>query len=210
MIANEQLRAAFLDEPMLHYFKSKLPELPYHGLLARIEETLKFLYLASECTGPIPVSREIDEIWHYWILQTQEYASLCESLPTGTMIHHSSNEYLRYFDQTVGKNNDLALDVKMLALYVGNFGPFEPGRAKYWLFATHLVQRCGWTTQQLNDWLQTTTPDELKPIADFGEMQAMTCVTNSNRKTPLARQHHNSIQLRESPADTALSPAQRN
>jgi hypothetical protein len=195
MIANEHLRAAFLDEPMLCYFKSKLPELPDHELLARIEETLKFLYIASECTGPIPVSRDIDEIWHYWILQTKEYASLCELLPTGTVIHHSSNEYLRYFDQTIGQSSDLALDVKMLALYVGNFGPFETGRTHYWLLATHLVQRCGWTTQQLNDWLQTTAPDEAESAVDTGKLQDATCVKAANTEPPLVRRPDRSVAL---------------
>ena len=165
MIANEQLRAAFLDEPMLRYFRSKLSDLPDHELFARIEETLKFLFIASECTGSIPVSRDIDDVWHLWILQTQEYLTLCESLPTGSFIHHSSNEYLRYFDPTVGEASDSALDVKMLALYVRNFGPFEASRTKYWLLAAHLVQRYGWTTQELNDWLQPSLGDALPPAS---------------------------------------------
>jgi hypothetical protein len=186
MIANEQLRAAFLDEPMLRYFRSKLSDLPDHEVLARIEETLKFLFIASECTGSIPVSREIDDVWHLWILQTQEYLALCESLPTGSFIHHSSNEYLRYFDPTVGEASDSALDVKMLALYVRNFGPFDESRTQYWLLAAHLIQRYGWTTQQLNDWLQTSL-DEAAPQASALEGDDASKVTSvgAGSSTPL-------------------------
>ncbi len=152
-MTNDQLAAAFLDPPMLNYFRRKFAELPADELQARIEETLKFLFISHECTGAIPVSREIDAIWHAWILQTREYATLCERLPARDFIHHSSNDYLRYFDPAVGERDDLMQDVRMLALYVANFGPFEAGRTKYWLFAGHLLERRGWSVEQLNDWL---------------------------------------------------------
>jgi hypothetical protein len=163
VISGPQLREAFLDAPMWHYFKCKLRDVEEAELLLRIEETLKFLFIAGECTGSIPVSREIDDVWHLWILQTQEYMRLCEQLPQGSYIHHSSNDYLRWFDPAVGEGQPLAEDVKMLALYVRNFGPFEPERVRHWLLAAHLVQRCGWTVGSLNDWLQSSPSSALAP-----------------------------------------------
>src|SRR5258708_1342495 len=80
-ITTERLRAAFRPVPMAQYFGRKLPHLAPDELEARIEETLKFLMLASQCTGSIPVTGDIDEIWHYWILQTQQYDALCAALP---------------------------------------------------------------------------------------------------------------------------------
>ena len=154
MISNQTLLAIFLDEPMFRYFRIKIPHLSNAELFLRIEETLKFLTIADQCTGAIPVSREIDEIWHYWILQTQEYMNLCKLLPTGEYIHHSSNDYDRYFDPGVNDRSNLGLDIKMLALYVTNFGPFEENRARHWLLASHLIEKCGWTVQQLNEWLE--------------------------------------------------------
>jgi hypothetical protein len=56
--------AAFLDPPMHHYFAHKFSSLPKDELRVRIEETLKFLFVSHECTGAIPVTKEIDEIWH--------------------------------------------------------------------------------------------------------------------------------------------------
>jgi hypothetical protein len=153
MITNDQLGAAFLEPPMLRYFRCKFAELPADELRARIEETLKFLFISHECTGAIPVNRDIDAIWHAWILQTREYSNLCERLPARSFIHHSSNDYLRYFDASIGEQTDLMHDVKMLALYVANFGPFEASRTKYWLLASHLVERRGWSVGELNDWL---------------------------------------------------------
>lgn len=142
-----------LDAPMLHYFRRKFRELPPEELALRIEETLRFLFISHECSGSIPVSQEIDDVWHAWILQTQEYVALCEKLPTGRYIHHSSNDYLRYFDSSVGEPDGLELDVKMLALYTANFGPFEESRAMHWLLGRHLLQRCGWSVGMLNEWL---------------------------------------------------------
>lgn len=153
MKTHKGLSGALLDAPMQHYFRRKFQDLPSAELELRIEETLRFLFLAHECSGSIPVSREIDEVWHAWILQTQEYVALCEKLPTGSYIHHCSNDYLSYFDPAVGEREDLALSVRMLALYVTNFGPFEAQRSRHWLLASHLQQHCGWSLSMLNDWL---------------------------------------------------------
>ena len=82
-ITGEDLRAAYLTAPMMHYFRKKLAEVADDDLLARIEEALKYLAISRYCRSAIPVTREIDDIWHYWILQTQEYEQLCRVLPGG-------------------------------------------------------------------------------------------------------------------------------
>ena len=87
------------------------------------------------------MSRDIDNVWHYWILQTQEYQRLCEGLNGGKLIHHSSNDYIGYFDKDVGTHETLSIDVKMLAAYVENFGLFEADRVHYWLLADHLLEK---------------------------------------------------------------------
>jgi hypothetical protein len=136
------------------YFEKKLPEVPAAEIDARIEEAVKFLNMAVYCEGNIPVSKEIDEIWHYWILETKEYAKLCAALQGRKFIHHSSNVYAEC-NRVVSEalDNDLGQGVAMLANYVLNYGPFQPDRVKYWLLATHLVEDCGMTIDHLNAWL---------------------------------------------------------
>jgi len=153
MKTERSLSAALLGAPMAHYFSRKFADLPDDELACRIEETLRFLFISHECSGSIPVSRDIDDVWHAWILQTQEYEALCQKLPTQRFIHHSSNDYLSFFDPLVGENDGLERDVRMLALYVVNFGPFDERRAMHWLLARHLLQRCGWSLSDLNSWL---------------------------------------------------------
>ena len=158
MITGEELCETLLSPAMLHYFQKKLPHLPESELRVRIEETLKFLAIATYCSGSIPVSRDIDEIWHYWILQTQEYQALCASLADGEFLHHTSNDYVEYFDADISRRECLEMDVQMLATYVLNYGPFEERRIKYWLLASYLVEKCGWKIRALNDWLRLLRP----------------------------------------------------
>src|ERR1700761_2626398 len=95
MIGNEQLREAFLPPAMLSYFEQKLPDVPPAEVLVRVEETLKFLNMATYLSGDIPVTREIDDVWHLWILETRAYFELCDALHGRTYIHHMSNVYAR-------------------------------------------------------------------------------------------------------------------
>lgn len=158
LISNRQLREAFLSPQMEGYFRKNLPEVPATEILVRIEEALKFLNMATYCEGNIPVSQEIDDIWHYWILETKEYAKLCASLEGREFIHHCSNAYAESdTDATVTPANTLEQDVVMLGNYVRNYGPFEGNRIKYWLLANHLVNKSGMTIDQLNSWLVSGT-----------------------------------------------------
>jgi hypothetical protein len=145
MITNRQLRAAFVDDATLQYFRRKLPDIGEDEVRARLEETLKFLFIASACSGATPVTREIDEVRHLWILHTAECAPLREAPENGACGH------FRGSPEAVG-NRGPREDVKMLALYVRNFGPLDPARVKYWLLATELMRR-GWSVGEINDWL---------------------------------------------------------
>jgi hypothetical protein len=153
-ISNRELTDAFLSTQMRCYFERKVPDVSSVEVGVRIEETLKFLNMATYCDGSIPVSKEIDDIWHLWILETKEYAKLCTSLQGGAFLHHSSNVYAECGgDGAKAPTNDLEQDVAALGNYVLNYGPFEAKRIRYWLLAAHLVDNCGLTVRELNDWL---------------------------------------------------------
>jgi hypothetical protein len=155
-ITGEQLRSTYLSPAMWHYLRKKVPHLSDMELEVRAEETLKFLGIATYCSGAIPVSKEIDEIWHYWILQTQEYKALCRAMHGQEFIHHSSNDYLEYADTNVRSRNSLLSDVRMLATYFSNYGPFYEPRVKYWLLASYLCEKRNWSVHQLNAWLTSS------------------------------------------------------
>jgi hypothetical protein len=154
MITGQELRAELLNPAMKHYFNMKLAPLPSEEVDARIEETLKFLNMAVYCRGGIPVSEEIDQVWHYWILETMEYEKLCSKLTGETMIHHSANNYLEYTDKELKiLRVSLADGIAVLLSYVQNYGPFEPDRTRFWRFATAIMERQRWDAPALNRWL---------------------------------------------------------
>jgi hypothetical protein len=139
---------------MEQYFQKKLPELPVDVLRLRLDETLKFLNIATYCDGPIPVTADIDEIWHLWILETQEYARLCERLQGRQFLHHTSNAYLSCVEESDDYlERKVDVQVEILGTYYLNYGEFSAEAVPYWCFANHLVDDCGWTVGQLNEWL---------------------------------------------------------
>jgi hypothetical protein len=164
-ISNQQLKDAFLTPQMKCYFQKKLPEICPVDLDIRIEETLKFLNIATYCHGSIPVSREIDEIWHFWILETQEYQRLCHALQGRNFIHHSSNAFLNCSGEIVPPIEDeLEQQTAMLGTYVLNYGPFDADRVRYWKLASHLVDNVGWSIEYLNDRLIAATTVSDRPV----------------------------------------------
>jgi hypothetical protein len=157
MITNAQLRELFVSAHLKHYFLKKLAPLPSDEVDVRVEETLKFLNMATYITGNIPVSKEIDDLWHYWILETQEYRKLCMRLHGGKFLHHTSNDYLAFADPDVSAQVlDLEQEVAILSSYVLNYGPFEPKRVKYWPIAERLLHQRGWHIEALNAWLSSS------------------------------------------------------
>jgi len=119
---------------MKYYFDKKLAPLSSAEVDVRIEEALKYLNMAVYCNGDIPFSKEIDDVWHYWILETAEYQKLCAKLHGRTFLHHSSNDYAEYFDADAkNRKIDLEFGISILSSYVRNYGSFEPDRVKYWL-----------------------------------------------------------------------------
>jgi len=137
MITNRQLREVSLSPQMKFYFERKLAPLPSHEIEARIEEMLKYLNMAIHCNGDIPVSKEIDDVWHYWILET-------------------ADDYAAFVDADIkNRRIDRPLGVSILSSYVLNYGPFMPERVRYWPLAERLMERLGWDVDQLNDWLRS-------------------------------------------------------
>ncbi len=77
-----------------------------HGSLVerQVTECLRYLYLVSRHHDQLgglflPVEQDIDEIWHYLILQTREYRALCEERLPGALLHpppqHRLQDYQR-------------------------------------------------------------------------------------------------------------------
>lgn len=167
MITNEQLRRAFLSPQMKFYFGRKLPDLGSDDVDARIEELLKYLNMAIHEAGDIPFTAEIDEVWHYWILETKEYAALCAKLHGGQFLHHSSNDYLQYGqDDTKAPEYDVQRGLGILSSYVLNYGPIQPDRVRYWPLVDALMAHLQCDLGGLNQWLASVHAPAPAPLVE--------------------------------------------
>jgi hypothetical protein len=104
-----------------------------HAGCRRFAGPTKYLNRAIHSDGDIPFSREVDEIWQYWVLETAEYLALCRKLPAGGFIHHTSNDYVEFSEEGVkNKKIGLARGWAIPNAYVLNYGPFQADRIRYW------------------------------------------------------------------------------
>jgi hypothetical protein len=148
-ILNHQLRDRYVSPQLRFYFDQKLAPRPIQEVDELLEEALKFLSMASFIVG-------IDDVWHYWILETIEYQKLCLKLPSGKYIHHTSNDFLNFSEKdNAAIHPDFTHQVAILSSYVTNFGPFEISRIKYWPVAEQVMRCCHMDINSLNAWLVT-------------------------------------------------------
>ncbi|MFE6777818.1 hypothetical protein [Streptomyces sp. NPDC057702] len=120
----------------------------------QVTECLRYLYLVSrhrERLGGLflPVEQDIDEIWHYLILQTREYRALCqERLPGGFLIDHRSIAYESY-QREPGREQAMEEALRWIPLYCREFGPFDEGALPHWTIVRFLHQRMGMSLAEI-------------------------------------------------------------
>ncbi|MGK5637656.1 hypothetical protein ACSNOK_04955 [Streptomyces sp. URMC 126] len=121
----------------------------------QVLECLRYLYLVSRHRERLaglflPVEQEIDEIWHYLILQTREYRALCEErLPGRYFVHHRSIAYEDYQEEP-GRERVLEEALRWIPLYCREFGPFDEGALPHWTIVRFLHQGMGMTLEEIS------------------------------------------------------------
>ncbi|WP_031466617.1 hypothetical protein [Sciscionella sediminilitoris] len=147
----ESLGAQLHDE-LVDYFTEKTGHEP--GFVQRqVLECLRYLYLVSKYREELgglflPVEQEIDEIWHYLILQTREYASFCARLPGGMFIHHRSISYENY-QQQPSREQLAEQALRWLPLYRAEFGPFDEGALPHWTMVRFLHEQLSMSLEEI-------------------------------------------------------------
>ena len=152
------LLATYLPSKMKTYFQKKLPNDEDEWRDTKITELLKYLYLASisDDDGPILFSQEVDDVWHYWILQTRQYRELCSELPGRKFLNHSSNDYPptgAEFDEVPAS----ALQNRALQYfcnYYATFGGFTESSTKAWPWLALIRSVCGGDVDSINAFLR--------------------------------------------------------
>ncbi|MFI0976043.1 hypothetical protein ACH4SP_03330 [Streptomyces sp. NPDC021093] len=142
------LLGTVLHDEVVRYFAAK-PGAPAASVVThQVRECLRYLYLVSrhpDWLGGLflPVEQDIDEIWHYLILQTREYRELCEQrLPGGHFIHHRSISYDAY-QADPGRERAADEALRWIPLYTAAFGPFDADALPHWTVVRFLHDELG-------------------------------------------------------------------
>ncbi|GHC67916.1 hypothetical protein [Streptomyces cinnamoneus] len=142
-----------LHAEVVTHFADKTGETP-DRVERQVTECLRYLYLVSRHQDRLaglflPVEQDIDEIWHYLILQTREYRALCEErLPGRFFIHHRSIAYEDY-QQEPGREQALEEALRWIPLYVRAFGPFDEGALPHWTIVRFLHEQMDMSLQDI-------------------------------------------------------------
>lgn len=145
-----QIAPSFKAAPILKHLRKKFSSLSEEIFEVRVAECLKFLYLrAISGRGFIPLSGEVDEIWHAFILQTKEYADFCEALPGSQFIHHNSISIEDYTEE-VSRETSVTRLVEWIPAYTKAFGPFTEKAASYWMVVQLLINEFDFSLDKVN------------------------------------------------------------
>lgn len=82
------------------------------------EEIKRFLYLGQVCGRPLSPPPKIDEIWHNWILFTEDYINFCRKY-FGRIIHHRPHRR----GEKVGRGGTLKVTLKLARKAFGKISP---------------------------------------------------------------------------------------
>ncbi|MEU9984955.1 hypothetical protein [Streptomyces sp. NPDC050856] len=150
----ETLLDPALHEEVVRHFTAK-PEAPSASVVRhQVRECLRYLYLLSRHPDRLgglflPVEQDIDEIWHYLILQTREYRDLCEHrLPGGHFIHHRSISYDAY-QEAPGRETAVEEALRWIPLYTVAFGPFDADALPHWTIVRFLHDELGMSLEAI-------------------------------------------------------------
>ncbi|GAA0603427.1 hypothetical protein GCM10010174_19700 [Kutzneria viridogrisea] len=134
------------EEVVQHFVHETGAEEPF--VRRQVLECLRYLYLVSKHRERLaglflPVEQEIDEVWHYLILQTAEYRQLCEqALPGRCFIEHRSIAYEDY-QREPGREQAIEQALRWIPLYQREFGPFDEDALPHWTMVRFLHEQIG-------------------------------------------------------------------
>lgn len=150
----EELLGPGLHEEVVRHFTAK-PHAPSEAVVRhQVRECLRYLYLVSRHPDRLgglflPVEQDIDEIWHYLILQTREYRELCEQrLPGGHFIHHRSISYDAY-QKAPGREAAAEQALRWIPLYTAAFGSFDADALPHWTIVRFLHHELGLSLEEM-------------------------------------------------------------
>lgn len=139
------------DEAVAHF--AAKTDAPVEYVQRQVLECLRYLHLVSshqdQLAGTfLPVEQEIDEVWHYLILQTREYREFCTRLPGGFFIEHRSISYTEYAEEAP-RERTATEALRWIPLYQAAFGPYDEDALPHWTMVRFLHEQLDMSMAQI-------------------------------------------------------------
>lgn len=178
---DEVLLRQFVSPNLYVYFRLKVPELEPAELKTRLTELIKFLLMSHKFPGNILFGRDLDDLWHLWIMQTKQYDAFCRATESGRLIHHDSNDYpqvhLNWNDaeqlaasmkaekdevgpvrppppiDTPEFQENVQRMLSFFTSYVLSYGPLKAENVRYWPPVARMLRRLNWSVEEFNAFL---------------------------------------------------------
>lgn len=159
----------YVSEHMLNAYRRAFDQWDSEKQEIALGEFVKFAILASYFGNIfVPCTRDIDQIWHKFILETKDYFSFCERIRPGNFLHHSGVTYDNYCEMKPARQV-VEEDISVLASYRQNFGPFTEKTIGYWHFGNELRLRHGMTLDEFNEMIsKMAAAGEKREFCDAG------------------------------------------
>jgi hypothetical protein len=130
--------------------RSRILDRAREVLDVQLVECLKYLAIVSMTPGRrIPVTPDVDVVWHELLLQTSHYRSLCRSFPGGGFLDHESIDPESY-NERVGDHAFVAEWLQWVPDYVQSFGDFTEETAQHWNVVRFLIDEVGMSLEDVN------------------------------------------------------------
>jgi hypothetical protein len=122
----------------------------------QLAEFLKFIFLCSKYkNGFVPITGEIDLVWHEFIVHTSEYESFCAALPGKKFIHHYP-QHLADYAQDKNKLDVVTRLLTWIPTYVHHFGEFTEPSSKHWMVVGFLQTHLQMSLNDINQFAKNS------------------------------------------------------
>ena len=116
-----------------------------------VDEFFKFFVLSTNFPDQmIQISKAVDDIWHFAILETKHYRKLNSTNNKGRFLDHSK---IAQEETLIDEFNETKNDFEFCLNYIHFFGEFSEEALQYWPQANRLANKSNISFDQLNELL---------------------------------------------------------
>jgi hypothetical protein len=156
MFIGQDYLLSLVDQRVKDIIFQKYKNSPREDVINCLTELMKYLYLVSKhpkmLAGTfVPITQEVDELWHQMILQTRYYPQICERLPGKRLVHHESMPFEDYVSEHEDQNKLVHEILRWVPYYVKTFGDIQPSAIRYWCFFGSVLEVQNLGLDKLNE-----------------------------------------------------------